>query len=116
MRKAGQVAVVHFPQVDLTPGKLRPVLLIARVPGSYEDWLVCMFSTKLHQAVPGFDESIGADADDFERSGLKVPSVIRVGRLAVVAEEILVGQIGEIGDDRLRRVQKGLAEWIQGAA
>ncbi len=56
MKKPGQVGLVPFPQVDLTAGKPRPVLLLARVPGPYEDWLVCMFSTKLHQAVQGFDE------------------------------------------------------------
>ena len=44
-----------------------------------------------------------------------MPSVIRVARLGVVSEEMLVGRIGEISEDRLRRVQKGLADWIQGA-
>ena len=39
---------------------------------------------KAGQAVPGFDEVIDGDAGDFERSGLKVPSVIRVARLGVV--------------------------------
>jgi mRNA interferase MazF len=116
MKKPGQVALVPFPQVDLTPGKPRPVLLLARVPGPYEDWLVCMFSTKLHQAVQGFDEVINTTASDFERSGLKVSSVIRVARLAVVSEEMLVGRIGEISEERLRRIQRTLADWILGAA
>ena len=62
----------------------------------------------------GSEGEVG-DASDFERSGLKVPSVIRVARLGVVSEEMLVGRIGEISEDRLRRVQKGLADWIQGA-
>ncbi len=43
------------------------------------------------QAVPGFDEVFDGDASDFERAGLKVPSVIRVARLGVVSEEMLVG-------------------------
>lgn len=47
MRKPGQVAIVRFPQVDLTLGKPRPVLLVASVPGGYDDWLVCMISTQL---------------------------------------------------------------------
>jgi mRNA interferase MazF len=115
VKKPGQVALVPFPRVDLTPGKPRPVLLLARVPGPYEDWLVCMFSTKLHQAVQGFDEVINTNASDFEQSGLKVPSVIRVARLAVVSEEMLVGCIGEISDERLHRIQKRLADWIQSA-
>lgn len=116
MKKPGQVALVPFPQVDLTPGKPRPVLLLARVLGPYEDWLVCMFSTKLHQAASGFDEVIDTDASDFERSGLKVSSVIRVARLAVVSEDMLVGRIGEIGEERLRRIQSTLAGWILGDA
>lgn len=42
MRQPGQVALMRFPQVDLMPGKPRPVLLIARVPGPYDDgWSVC---------------------------------------------------------------------------
>jgi mRNA interferase MazF len=75
-----------------------------------------MLSTKLYQAVQGFDEVIDADASDFERSGLKVPSVIRVARLAVISEEMLIGRIGEIGEERLRRIKRTLAEWILGAA
>jgi len=116
VKQPGQVALVPFPRVDLTSGKPRPVLLLARVPGPHEDWLVCMFSTKLHQAVQGFDEVINTNASDFEQSGLKVSSVIRVARLAVVSEDMLVGRIGEIGEERLRRIQKTLAGWILSAA
>jgi mRNA interferase MazF len=46
----------------------------------------------------------------------KVASVIRVARLAVVSEDMLVGHIGEIGEERLRRIQRRLASWILGAA
>jgi mRNA interferase MazF len=115
MRKAGQVALMAFPRTDLRPGKRRPVLLLARVPGPYEDWLICMFSTKLEQAQPGFDETIGSGASDFEESGLKVPSVIRVGRLAVASEEVLIGAIGRIGDHRLHQIRETLAHWIRSA-
>ena len=55
MRRPGQVALVPFPRVDMTPGKPRPVLLLAETPGTYHDWLICMFSTRLYQAVSGFD-------------------------------------------------------------
>jgi len=50
-----------------------------------------MFSTKLQQALQGFDEVIGPNASDFHSSGLKVPSVIRVARLAVVSVDMLIG-------------------------
>lgn len=115
MKKPGQVALVPFPRVDLTPGKPRPVLLLAAVPGPYDDWLVCMFSTRIRQYVEGFDELIAADASDYEQSGLKAPSVIRVGRLAVVADGMLLGSIGAIADKRLDRIRERLAAWIRGS-
>lgn len=114
MRRAGQIAIVRFPTVALNPGKPRPVSLLAPVPGPYDDWLVCMLSTQQQQTVVGFDEVIDPDAADFQSSGLKVASVIRLARLAVVPVDLLVGSIGEISPERLQRIQQKLARWIQG--
>jgi mRNA interferase MazF len=73
-----------------------------------------MLSTRLYQEVEGFDEMIDTEADDFDRSGLKTSSVIRVARLAVVSEAMLLGRIGAIGEERLGRIRKNLADWISG--
>ncbi len=108
------MALLRFPEVDLAPGKPRPVLLVAPVPGPYEDWLICMISTQLHQALAGFDEVIDQDASDFQSSGLKVASVIRVARLAVVPSRMFIGSIGEISPERLRRIRRARVNWIQG--
>jgi mRNA interferase MazF len=79
----------------MAAGKLRPALLLGRVPGTYEDWLVCMISSQLRQHTVGFDERVNEGDEDFDASGLKVGSVIRVGRLAVVEGAILVGAVAE---------------------
>ena len=112
MRKAGQLAIVQFPTVALGEGKPRPVLLIAPLPGPYDDWLVSMLSTQLQQAVVGFDEMIDQTQNDFQTSGLKAVSVIRIARLAVVPASMLVGAIGEISLERLQRIRQKLAGWI----
>ncbi len=39
-------------------------------------------------------------------------SLIRVGRLAVVDDRILIGSIGEIASERLRRIKSVLADWL----
>lgn len=52
------------------------------------------------------------DDSDFRESGLKVASVIRVGRLAVVSGEILLGAIGQISNERLGRIKKHLSDWL----
>ena len=113
MKKAGQVVLFQFPQTDLEKGKLRPALLLGKLPGEYDDWLICMISSQTHQYVAGFDEIVKEGDTDFEQSGLKVTSVIRVGRLAVVAGEILLGAIGEISSERLSRVKQNLSEWLR---
>lgn len=112
MKSAGKVALLNLPQVDLVPGKKRPVLILAEIPGQHDDWLVCMISTQLHQAVADFDEIIAMEEEDFLASGLKIDSVIRVGRLAVVSGSLLTGAIGNVGADRLHRIKAKLARWI----
>lgn len=114
MRRAGQIALLRFPGTDLTPGKLRPVVLIAPTPGPYNDWLVCMMSTQMRQALEGLDERIDQNAEDFQQSGLKVGSVVRLTRLAVVSTESLVGAIGEVSPERLERIRQKLFAWIRG--
>jgi mRNA interferase MazF len=112
MKKAGQVVVFQFPQTDLDEGKLRPALLLGRLPGNYDDWLICMISSQTHQYIEGFDEIVQETDNDFGESGLKVTSVIRVGRLAVVSGEVLIGAIGQVSSERLNRVKKHLADWL----
>ena len=58
---------------------------------------------------------ITPDDTDFQKSGLKVPSVIRSSRLAVVDSEILIGKLGEIDQERLIRIKGNIAKWIKGA-
>jgi len=62
--------------------------------------------------VTGFDEIVQEDDHDFGEYGLKVTSVIHVGRLAVVSRDILFGAIGKIPSERLHRVKKHLSDWL----
>jgi mRNA interferase MazF len=74
-----------------------------------------MISTQLQHAVAGFDEIVDPTEGDFQISGLKSASVIRVGRLAVVAADMLLGAIGDINNDRLRRIGQNIAAWVKTA-
>ena len=112
MKEAGQVVVFRFPQTDLEEGKLRPALLLGKLPGNYDDWLICMISSQTQQYITGFDEIVQENDVDFGESGLKVTSVIRVGRLAVVSGEILLGAIGQVSNERLSRVKRHLSDWL----
>jgi mRNA interferase MazF len=112
MKEVGQVVVFRFPRTDLEEGKLRPALLLGKLPGEYDDWLICMISSQTRQYIAGFDEIVQENDSDFGESGLKVASVIRVGRLAVVSGEILIGAIGQVSSERLSRIKKHLSDWL----
>ena len=112
MKRAGQIALTPFPSTDLSGSKRRPVLLIRQASSRFDDWLVCMVSSQLHQAETGFDEIIMTKDPDFVGSGLKAPSVLRLSRLAVLDGALLIGSIGSISDERLSRVRARLAEWL----
>ena len=109
----GQIVLFRFPHTDQQSGKLRPALVVRKLPGRHEGWLICMISSQLSQEIPGFDETISPDDPDFKDSGLKLPSLIRAGRLAVVNVDILAGNIGQVADTRLARIRHNLSKWIQ---
>ena len=71
-----------------------------------------MISSQTCQYIVGFDEIIEDSDEDFKQSGLKVTSVIRVGRLVIVSGEILLGDIAEISSKRLNHLKKNLSNWL----
>ncbi len=101
-----------FLQSDLEQGKLRPALLISKLPDDYDDWLICMISSQIHHYVSDFDEIVQENDPDFVESGLKTVSVIRIGRLAVVEGSVLIGATGKIASNRLHRIKTRLASWL----
>lgn len=77
----GQIVLFRYPRTDQQSGKLRPALIVRKLPGRYEDWLICMISSQLSHEIAGFDEIITPDDQDFKDSGLKLTSLIRKDEL-----------------------------------
>jgi len=111
--KSGHVSLVRFPRTNLVEGKYRPVLLLARMPGPFSDWLVCAITSQLRHAVANWDEEIEEVDDDFESSGLKEHSLIRIGKLATAEEEMLEGVLGEISSHRLATIRSKIADCLE---
>lgn len=112
MKRAGHIVVTPFPYTDFSGAKLCPVLLLRQASVRFDDWLVCMVSSQLQQAQVGLDELVQTSDPDYADSGLKVPSVLRLSRLAVVDGAALIGAIGEISPQRLLSIRQRLAAWV----
>lgn len=114
MIREGQIVLFPFPQTNLAVGSLRPALILRKVPGPYDDWLICMISSQLRHELPEIDDRIDTDDADFGQSGLRTASLIRATRLAVVGSEIFEGRIGSLPDARVARIRERIAAWING--
>jgi mRNA interferase MazF len=108
--KEGDIVLALLPQTD-GRGKPRPAVVLRRMPG-FGDLLVCGVSTQLRQQVPGFDETIEPSHPDFKTSGLKAPSLIRLGFLAVLPVNNFLGTIGSISGERHQRLLSRLCEHL----
>src|SRR6266511_4393238 len=105
----GEIVLLRLPQSDLSPGKLRPVLVLTELPGPFGDLLVCGISSQLRQEIPDWDERLTPADADFTTSGLKVASVIRLNWLAAVSPRVSVGTLGSVAPERLSRLRQRLA-------
>jgi len=107
---ASDVVLTPIPQADGRV-KNRPVIVPASMP-PYGDLLVCGVSTQVHQEVVGFDERIGPEDADFAASGLKASSLIRLGFLAVLPTDRVLGAIGSIDKTRHARLLERLSQHL----
>jgi mRNA interferase MazF len=106
----GDVALTPLPQADGIV-KNRPAIILREMP-PFRDFLVCGVSSQLDKEVKGFDEVISSTDDDFRSSGLRTPSLVRLGFLAVLPSTQIIGAIGSISAERHKRLLKTLSEYL----
>lgn len=110
----GDVVFIDFPYADQASSKLRPALVIAMIPGKYNDVLIAAISSRLYQAVPDFDEVIRQTDEDFQLTGLKIPSLVRLGKLTSVESQMISARLGNISSARLVQIKERISAWLMG--
>ena len=108
----GDVVLIPFPQADGRT-KNRPAIAL-RVMPPFGDILVCGVSRQVRHRVADFDDVIAIADADFDSSGLKDTSLIRLGYLSLLPASEFLGDIGSISKERHHRLLLRLASHIQG--
>lgn len=108
----GDIVLIRLPQVGGGPLKLRPALVLALLPGSYQSALICGVSTRLQQLQTDWDELIDPADADFAGSGLHRISSIRLSYLYAADASEIMGTIGSISPARLSRLRARLAKQL----
>jgi mRNA interferase MazF len=112
--KRGDVVLARFPFTDQTGAKLRPVLILARLAGPHPDYLVMFVSSQRGHAT-GDDFVLDPSHAAFGRSGLKVASLFRIGKVATISEVLIVGTLGELDGDLTDLLVERLVKLVRGA-
>ena len=109
---AGDVVLIHLPQVAGGPPKSRPALVLALLPGVYQNVLICGISTQIQDLQPDWDDKIAPGDADFVRSGLRRTSAIRLSYLYGADSREIMGVIGRVDVVRLNRARKRVADLL----
>ena len=109
----GDVVLTQFPYTDLSGAAVRPALVIsARLIG--QDLILAGISSVIRGSAVPTDVVVDTTHAEFARTGLRVPSVLRLHKLAAVESKVILRRLGRIGPhlqtevDRLLRVVLGL--------
>jgi mRNA interferase MazF len=113
MLKRGDILLARFPFTDQTGTKVRPVLILAEVPGPHRDFLVMFVSSQLKQAIARIDVILDMAHPAFPRTGLKTASVFKVAKVASLSEPLIVGPIGQLDDEVFRVLIGRLVHLLQ---
>lgn len=111
--KPSDVVLIALPQIAGGVPKLRPALLLADLPGPYQNLLLCGISTQLHQLQVNWDELLDASDADFAGSGLHQASVIRLSYLYAADLREIAGVIGAIDPTRWARLRQRLSDHLR---
>ncbi len=88
---------MKFPFSDGGKSKKRPALVLADTED--EDVIVCRITSKL------YDSDFDFEIKDWQKCGLKLPSVIRLHKIATLEKSLIDQKIGKI-DEELKKLVK----------
>ena len=111
----GDVVLLEMPRTAGRSSKLRPALVLARLPGPYQTWLVCGVSTQTEGLVDGWDEVLEPQQPWFAATGLHRQSAVRLSFLSAVDEPTITGRIGVVPRSVVNRQRRRLASLLTGS-
>src|SRR5205823_6258048 len=101
----GDVVLIRLAQFGGGAAKLRPAIVLALLPGSYQNVLISGVSTQLQQLERDWDDLIQPSDSDFASSGLHRASAVRLSYLYAADRAEILGLIGSVDSARLARLR-----------
>ena len=108
--KRGSIVLVRYPFTDLTAAKVRPAVIVT--PDSLIlrlDDVLCLFiSSSVPMKLLPTDFVLDLNHSSFPRTGLRLRSVFRTHKLALLHKNLVLRVLGELGSELLSEIDSRL--------
>jgi mRNA interferase MazF len=101
----GSIVLVPFPFTNLSEYKIRPALILFS-QNSGDDRIVAFITSNKQNKLGNFDIPIKPS----KMNGIKVESIVKVNKIATLHRKTILGELGDIEPDTLKRVENSLRE------
>jgi len=95
--ETGTIVLLQFPFTDGMTYKRRPALVLKDFEDG--DLLVCRITSKIYNSA--YDIYL----NDWSKFGLKLPSVVRVHKMATLEKDMIVTIMGQIDENMLSKIK-----------
>jgi mRNA interferase MazF len=107
----GDIVVAAFPFTDLSGNKRRPALVISS-DVSQNDVTLAFISSVVPQRPMSDEILLVPTAPDSQQTGLKVPSVLRLNKLATIERNLITRWIGRLAPSRYAEIDDVLTKTL----
>jgi mRNA interferase MazF len=101
----GKVVLVPFPFDDLTAVKVRPAVCLTTLIGPHQHMVLAFITSKAAGANEESDLQLPVTDPDFQATGLKVSSALRLHRLTTLRWSVAIRQLGTLSPRLMRQVE-----------
>ena len=104
-----KVVLVPFPFDDLSSSKVRPAVCLTEPIGRYRHVVLAFITSKVPEDLLETDILIATDDEDFEISGLRVSSALRLHRMMTATTNIIQRELGQLSEKKQEIVKRRLS-------
>lgn len=90
------IVLVPFPFDDFTASKVRPALCLTSVIGGYDQIIIAFISSKIPTEPLQSDVVVLIDSKEWEDTGLKVDSVVRLHKIVTIPKSLIKRKLGQV--------------------
>jgi mRNA interferase MazF len=106
--KKGDIVLVDFYFTDFSNFKQRPALIVSSNQSNEADVMVAFITSVISLPIHPTHLLVSTDNIEFASTGLKANSMIKCDKLMTVNKKLIVGKIGEISLDMIKKIDDKL--------